>query len=192
MKIIEITALSNGAHRNQEGNFDVVPAGWAVIPDDIVIPDTYPFVEVTAQDGIVTELTPGTLPEPEPVPLDEIKAARIAQSKMDLAAWLEGNPLLWADGKRYSVTQEKQSLLMGNIAAYQIEAQLNPEAIVTWNASGEACVPWDINALCTLAVDIKNYVKPRVSYQQAKEVAVTACETAEAVDSIVIDYDTME
>ena len=71
MKIIEITALSNGAHRNQEGNFNVVPAGWAVIPDDIVIPDTYPFVEVTAEDGIVTELTPGTLPKPEPEPAQE-------------------------------------------------------------------------------------------------------------------------
>ena len=79
MGIIEINALDNGAHRNQTGNFSVVPEGWAVIPDGITIPDTFPFVNITVNDGVVTSMTAGTVPEVEPVEevptqLDRIEA----------------------------------------------------------------------------------------------------------------------
>jgi hypothetical protein len=69
MIIIELTPLKNGAHRNQttSGVFPV-PNGWAAIPEDMEIPETFPFVGVEAQDGIVTALTPGTVPEPQPEP----------------------------------------------------------------------------------------------------------------------------
>lgn len=70
MNIIEISPLSNGAHRNQTG-LSVLPAGWAVIPGDMVC-ENFPFGEVTAAeiDGVmtVTSWIPGTMPEPEPVP----------------------------------------------------------------------------------------------------------------------------
>lgn len=121
-------------------------------------------------------------------PLPTQKAGKIAESKAALAEYLAGHPLTWTDGKAYSVTEEKQSLLMGNIAAYQIEVQSNPEAVVTWNATGEVCVPWDINELCALAVAIKNYVKPLVSYQQAVEVSINDCETLEALEAVTVDY----
>ena len=69
MKIIEINALDNGAHRNQSYH-GVVPSGWAVVPDDMVC-ENFPFgeVEVAEIDGVmtVTKWTPGTMPEPEPV-----------------------------------------------------------------------------------------------------------------------------
>lgn len=71
MKIIEIKALDNGAHNNQTiYNVDPskfpIPEGWAVIPEDMVIPDTFPFVDITAKDGVVTSMIAGTMPEPEP------------------------------------------------------------------------------------------------------------------------------
>lgn len=50
MKIIEIQALTNGAHRNQGGDFSTIPNGWAVIPDYIVIPDTFPFVDIEVEE----------------------------------------------------------------------------------------------------------------------------------------------
>ena len=71
MTIIEIAALENGAHRNQTGAFAVIPDGWAAIPVDMAIPETFPFVEVTAEGGVVTSLTAGTVPEPEPAPTPE-------------------------------------------------------------------------------------------------------------------------
>ena len=68
MRIIEIEPLENGAHRNQFSNSDVeVPAGWAITPDEMEIPETFPFVTVKARQGVVTKLTAGTMPPPEPV-----------------------------------------------------------------------------------------------------------------------------
>lgn len=68
MDIIEIVALDNGAHRNQSGTLSVVPDGWAVIPDDMVIPETFPFVDIVVEDGAVVEMTAGVMPDPAPVP----------------------------------------------------------------------------------------------------------------------------
>ena len=72
MRLIEVQALENGAHRNQTSSTVVpVPEGWAVIPDDMVC-ESFPFGEVKAKKvkGVmtVTSWTPGTLPEPEAAP----------------------------------------------------------------------------------------------------------------------------
>ena len=72
MKIIEIKALKNGAHRNQTGKFRIVRDGWAVIPDGMVC-ENFPFgkVEVAEIDGVmtVTKWTAGEIPAPiEPTP----------------------------------------------------------------------------------------------------------------------------
>jgi hypothetical protein len=77
MRIIEIAPLPNGAHRNLTGDDLTIPTGWAVIPEDVTIPTSFPFVEVTAVDGVVTELTEGIVPEPAIDPqerIDELKA----------------------------------------------------------------------------------------------------------------------
>ena len=71
MTIIEISALENGAHRNQTWNMCTIPDGWAVIPDGMET-ENFPFGDVTIEeiDGImtVTSWTPGEIPEPEPEP----------------------------------------------------------------------------------------------------------------------------
>ena len=54
MTIIEIAALENGAHRNQTGTFAAVPDGWAVIPESVGIPDTFPFVIPAVEGQVVT------------------------------------------------------------------------------------------------------------------------------------------
>lgn len=73
MKIIEITALSNGAHRNQTYH-KIIPDGWAVDRDNLCV-ENFPFGEVVAEeiDGVmtVTKWTPGKIPEPEPDPEPE-------------------------------------------------------------------------------------------------------------------------
>lgn len=65
MHIIEIAPLDNGAHNNQNGGISTIPDGWAVIPDDMLIPDTFPFVDITVEGQVVTSMTPGVIPEPE-------------------------------------------------------------------------------------------------------------------------------
>lgn len=56
MRLIEIEALSNGAHRNQDG-CNTVPEGWAMIPDGMEIPNSFPFVNIEVNGQIVTALT---------------------------------------------------------------------------------------------------------------------------------------
>ena len=75
MRAVEIVALENGAHRNQQSSipFDI-PEGWAVIPSDMETPN-FPFgeVEVAEIDSVmtVTKWTSGEMPEPEPIPEPE-------------------------------------------------------------------------------------------------------------------------
>lgn len=71
MLIIEIASLDNGAHRNQTGTFRTIPDGWAIVPAEIEIPDTFPFVNIEVEDGVVTSMTAGVVPEPEPMPEPE-------------------------------------------------------------------------------------------------------------------------
>ena len=121
----------------------------------------------------------------------EYQEAKINESKVELATFLANNPIKWKDGKYYSVTQEKQSQLTSIIATYQIEVQSNPSAVITWNSTGEECVEWDIKELCALAVAIKNYVKPMVTYQQEKEIEIRNCKSVAEVDAVEIDYSTV-
>ena len=96
MRMIEIAALDNGAHRNQTFN-GKLPTGWALIPDNMEC-ENFPFGEVTAEeiDGVmtVTEWVPGEIPEPEPVPepeptqLDTIEA-QVAYTAMMTDTLLE-------------------------------------------------------------------------------------------------------
>lgn len=91
MRIIEISALDNGAHRNQtiNGAIKNVPDGWAVIPDDMAIPDTFPFVNITTDGLLVTSMTAGVVPDPDPEPVPdpeptEIELAQQAITDLEL------------------------------------------------------------------------------------------------------------
>ena len=85
MRINEITALSNGAHRNQTGTFSAIPDGWAIIPGGMETPN-FPFgeVEVAEINGVmtVTKWTAGTIPEPEPEP--EPEPTELEQMRADV------------------------------------------------------------------------------------------------------------
>lgn len=59
MRLIEIKTLDNGAHNNQtiNGIITLIPDGWAIIPDNLEIPETFPFVNIIIDDnGIVTTI----------------------------------------------------------------------------------------------------------------------------------------
>ena len=194
MKIIELSALSNGAHRNMESSALSVPLeGWAMIPEEMALPDTYPFVGVEAEEmgGVmtVTALTPGTMPEPD---LEPIKVARIARSKTDLASYLEAHPLQWTDGEYYSITAEKQQQLTSKLFSAYVKKSSGIPYDLTWNSTGDVCKSWTIEELSPLAFAIETRVTALVSYQQHQEVAMRDAATLEALDAIVVDYDSVE
>lgn len=134
--------------------------------------------------------------EPTPEELEAMfqknKINKIALSKKQLAEYLENNPLHSSahggvDGT-YSVTSEKQSLMMSQYMSYQIEKSVNPDAILKWNETGKSCVEWMEEEFLQLILEIKNYVCPLVSYQQHIEENICMCTTQEELDKIIIDY----
>lgn len=123
------------------------------------------------------------------IDLEAVKASKIAESKDKLAEWLANHPMPYKNGKYYACTAEKQSLLNGNLASYERAKNAGIEYPLKWNSTGDGCVAWEYSDLLVLSLSIASYVAPRVSAQQAFELAIKACTTLEEIESIVIEYE---
>ena len=122
--------------------------------------------------------------------LQIVKESKIEESKQLLKKWLQDNPLesdVTGKNELYTVTEEKQSLLTRNLMI----AQLNGSNVTTWNSQGGICEEWEVNKLAQLALEIEEYVRPRIKKQQTYEVQINNCSTVEEVEQIVIEYDTI-
>ena len=72
MRIIKIQAEENGGHDNQTINGNIpVPDGWVIIPDDMELPYSFPFVTFHYRKGVVTDMSPLPIPAPPPPPEPE-------------------------------------------------------------------------------------------------------------------------
>ena len=125
------------------------------------------------------------------IPLETLKAEKILQSKADLADYLAAHPLQWTDGEYYSITAEKQSQLMGKLMAATMAKSAGNTYDLTWNSTGEVCKSWELVDLTALAFAIDARVTSLVSYQQTQEVAMRNAATQEALEAIVVDYDSV-
>ena len=148
--------------------------------------------------GMIYNADTGEFKEPEVVPISPMpediegaKAYKIAESKDKLAEWLACHPMTYKDGKQYSVTAEKQSLLNGNLSSYERAQGANPSINypLKWNATGEECTEWEYEDLVGLSLAIAAYVAPKVAEQQAIEIAINACSTIEELNGVVIAYE---
>ena len=90
MRIVEIQALDNGAHRNQTTTSTTIPTGWAEIPADMAIPETFPFVDLVAEGNKVVSMTAGAVPEPEPEPQPEPTETEQLRADVDFLAAMAG------------------------------------------------------------------------------------------------------
>ena len=152
------------------------------------------FITITSTDPVTIE--PNTeaweaWKATQPDPLDTTKEARIAQSKADLEAYLETNPLTWTDGKQYTITETKQNQLTSKLLAATLSAQTSTPYTLTWNDTGEVCKEWTLEELSALAFAIDARVTSLVTYQQTQEVAIKNATSQEELDAIVVDYDSV-
>ena len=131
-------------------------------------------------------LNPDYLP---PDTLTPFKESKIIESKDKLAEWLANHPMTYKDGKQYSVTAEKQSLLNGNLASYERAKAAGIDYPLKWNSTGDECLDWSYEDLVALSLSIAGYVAPKVAMQQAIELQIKACESADEINEIVINYD---
>lgn len=175
--------------------FPNVPVGERY-PADVVKKLVAVEDEESVHVGMIYNASTGEFSEPEqpeiepvPVDLDAAKKQRIADSKIKLAKWLENHPMQYTDGKYYSVTEEKQSLLNNNLTSYERAVEADIPYPLKWNATGEECVEWEYTDLVALSLAIAAYVAPKVAAQQAAEIEINACETAEQLAEVIVDYD---
>ena len=162
--------------------------------------DDLTYILTTEENDIYVEPDPELgLENPDIIPVlseEELlaysKRNKINYSKNKLKSFLENNPLKSTCHNdtmgTYSVTEEKQTLMMSQYMSYQIEKMTNPEAKLTWNETGKSCEEWTEEEFITLILQIKNYVYPLVSYQQSIEEQINDCESMEALGNIIIDY----
>ena len=57
MPFIKIEKNPDGSHSFQNGG--TLQKGWAVVPDNITIPDTFPYVNIIVENNIVVSMTEG-------------------------------------------------------------------------------------------------------------------------------------
>ena len=153
------------------------------------IVELYPnFDFVFNEEGNITDVV-----KTEPViteeQINECKQNKINDSKIQLAEWLNSNPMQFTDGKFYSVTEEKQALLNGNLASYERATKAGIDYPLKWNSTGDECTEWSYEDLLILSLSIAAYVAPRVSAQQALEIQIKNCTTMEELESIEIKYE---
>lgn len=195
---VELSGLDNGSHNNFAVNSVVdPPSGWALVSNDLETPTTFPFVKNLVQDdaGVVI----GWEPDQEAYeaamaaanPLSGAIESRIAQSKSDLATYLETHPISWTDGEQYSITAEKQAQLTSKIMAATMAQTLSQPYTLTWNSTGQVCREWTLQDLSALAFAIDARVTALVSYQQTQEVAMRNAVSREELDAIVVDYESV-
>ena len=193
--------FSNGAY---PGLLSSYSTGLLLFPDEFV-PVFYPsdkraagFVNITDDGASVTSCVwnetayqAWCAENPEPNYLNENKKSRIAQSKLDLASYLESHPLLWTDGEYYAITAEKQAQLTSKIMAATMAQTLSTDYHLTWNSTGEVCKEWTLQDLASLAFAIDARATSLVTYQQTQEVAMRNATTQEELDAIEVDYDSV-
>lgn len=132
--------------------------------------------------------------------LEEVREVMIMQSKLNLAQYLEDNPLFskckYEEGRYYNITKEKQDQLTSTLASYMADilpqlvigmstSQVNIKSLeefvltldnlpqtLTWNDMGNPCETYSYKELYQLKNEIFATVKPLVSMQQIMEVAI--------------------
>lgn len=88
MNIIKIEQFENGGHSNQF-NAQYCPQGWAIIPQSIAIPSSFPFVDIEVSGNTVTSMTERDVPEVEPIepiPTVEDRVAELEKENKRLKA----------------------------------------------------------------------------------------------------------
>lgn len=155
MLIIEIAA-TNGAHRNQTGNFAATPEGWAEVPAELEAEAIgyLPYIDLTVSDGVVTAVAQGTIPEPD---LSALRATKLSElSAACNAAIVAGcDVTLSSTTGHISLTDEDQINLTTAVGAVNQGAEGYP-----YHLNGQLCAIYpaaDILAMGEAATAHKLY-----------------------------------
>lgn len=93
MNIIKIEQYDNGSHANQF-NASVCPSGWAIIPQSMTLPQSFPFVDIEVSGNTVISMTEREVPEPEPVEPVPTVEDRLAEAEEEIESLKAENEMI--------------------------------------------------------------------------------------------------
>lgn len=186
MRIIEINALPNGAHRNQSGNFSVVPNGWAVVPDTLDTPN-FPFGEATAEKindvMIVTNWVAGIVPGPNPAEiLSNAKTTKIAEIKQSCEDYIyAGTNVTLPDNtvEHFTYTLADQSNISEMFTAIMAGATEYP-----YHADGEICKIYSKEQIVTIYGTLSLFKTEATTYHNSLKAQVNAMTDADTISAV--------
>lgn len=127
--------------------------------------------------------------------LEEAKSRRINENKLKLEQWQNTHylisPLVDGIPKPYEISTQKQIELMQSLALGQLQQQAGMEVNLTFNAKGGECIPFTLEELSALSLQMQQFVYPAKHYCASKQSEILSCSTVEEVESVVIDYDSI-
>ena len=178
MNIIEINALINGAHRNQSGA-NVLPEGWAIIPDDIIIPKSFPFVDIEVDGNIVTSMMARELPKPDISIIKQSKLDEIKQSCEDYI--YAGTDVTLPDNtiKHFTYTLADQSNISEMFTAIMAGATEYP-----YHADGEICKIYTKEQIVAIYGTLSLFKTEATTYHNSLKAQINAMTDADAISAI--------
>lgn len=124
--------------------------------------------------------------------LNNEKNAKITFSKELLKNYLELHPLISICHNNtkaiYSVTLEKQNLMLKEYYMHLIAKSLGQSHQLKWNSKGAEKEIWTEEEFIQLMLEVENYVNPLVALQQFYETQIKNCSTYEELNNINIIY----
>ncbi len=186
MQIIEIEALENGAHRNQNGFIGDIPDGWAVIPDNIET-QNFPFgdIDVEEIDGImtVTRWVPGIIPGQEPsVILDRTKQSKLAEISKSCEDYIyAGTNVTFPNNtiEHFTYTLADQSNISEMFTAIMAGATEYP-----YHADGEICKIYTKAEIVTIYGTLSLFKTEATTYHNSLKAQVNAMTDIDAISAI--------
>lgn len=180
MNVIRIEACENGAHDNQDG-LNFIPEGYAVIPEDIMIPSSYPFVDIEVEevDGVQTVIS---MTEREVVvDLNPLRAEKEAEvSNACNAAIVAGMDVETSTGiEHFSLQETDQINLSTALAAIQSGAAAYP-----YHADGSLCRLYTAEEIMAITQAGTNHKLYHTTLCNHILTWVRRAETAEEIESI--------
>lgn len=124
--------------------------------------------------------------------LEEYKGVRQRENKQKLATFLDTHPLTWIDGLQYGVTQEDQSEMIADKAAYDLKHAIDPTWPLQWHSIKTNCRDFTEEEFLGLMNAIIDFVYPYRQLEMVYKDAIFAAATKEEVTSVCIVYELPE
>lgn len=119
--------------------------------------------------------------------LEELQDYLIKKNKKNLEDYLLNHPMK-IDNRTYTVTSDKQAQLTGVLNAYNYARNIGITIPLTWNETNRECEPYTYEQLVQLYLNMLNYVKPIITYQQHIETRIRESTSINEILNLDINF----